>query len=76
MDVGAGPYKQVARAWVLRGWRSSWGLVLIAVTPTQTLETFCTHDDYAGFDQCSNDLLTAVKDLMKVQLLHALQVTL
>ena len=26
VDVGAGPHQQVARVWVLGGWRSSWGL--------------------------------------------------
>ena len=35
VDVGAAPHQQVAaRAWVLGVWRSSWGLVLIADTPT------------------------------------------
>ena len=29
MDVGAGPYQQVARARVLSAWRCSWGLVLM-----------------------------------------------
>ena len=37
VDVGAGPHQQVSRAWVLGGWRSSWGLVLIAITCTQNL---------------------------------------
>ena len=27
VDLGSRPYQQVARAWVLSGWRSSWGLV-------------------------------------------------
>ena len=34
VDVGAGPYQQLARAWVLR---SSWGLALITDTRIQTL---------------------------------------
>ena len=35
-----------------------------------------THRDYAGFPLCSDGLLSAVKNLVKVQILHALQVTL
>ena len=34
VDVDTGPHQQVARAWVLGGCRSSWGLVLIADTHT------------------------------------------
>ena len=37
VDVGAVPHQHVARAWVLGGGRSSWGLVLIASTLTQGL---------------------------------------
>ena len=36
VDVGAGPHQQVARTCELSGWRSSWGLVLIAGTHTHT----------------------------------------
>ena len=68
VDVGAGPHQRVARVWALGGWRSLWGLILTDDTPI--------YDDYAGLIGCSDGLLSAVEDLMKVQLLHALQVTL
>ena len=37
VDVVSGSHQQVARAWVVGGWHSSWGLVLITGTPTQGL---------------------------------------
>ena len=46
MNVGACPHQQVERVWALGGWRSSWGLVLIA-------------DTYIGLDKVTDAGLKA-----------------